>query len=105
MILLALLLPVVMMAFLFAADALEDLIFPPRRPGRGRPGRGHRRGDDVPLTGVRPPGDRGLGETAVRCGSRVGGPGGRQPSLVVTFTSSTTSCCGKVVEPSGSPGQ
>ncbi|EFD64634.1 predicted protein [Streptomyces lividans TK24] len=28
-ILLALLLPVVMMAFLFAADALEDLIFPP----------------------------------------------------------------------------
>ncbi|GHJ05331.1 MULTISPECIES: hypothetical protein [Streptomyces] len=29
MILLALLLPVVMMAFLFAADALEDLIFPP----------------------------------------------------------------------------
>ncbi|MBQ0963144.1 hypothetical protein KBY91_05925 [Streptomyces sp. RK23] len=28
MILLALLLPVVMMAFLFAADALEDLIFP-----------------------------------------------------------------------------
>ncbi|MFD8453228.1 hypothetical protein [Streptomyces coelicoflavus] len=29
MILLALLLPVVMMAFLFGADALEDLIFPP----------------------------------------------------------------------------
>ncbi|CAM5564455.1 MULTISPECIES: hypothetical protein [unclassified Streptomyces] len=29
MILLALLIPVVMMAFLFAADALEDLIFPP----------------------------------------------------------------------------
>ncbi|MCX3291849.1 hypothetical protein OR263_34985 [Streptomyces sp. NEAU-H22] len=29
MILLALLLPVVMMAFLFAADALEDLFFPP----------------------------------------------------------------------------
>ncbi|MEU6289604.1 hypothetical protein [Streptomyces sp. NPDC046988] len=29
MILLAILLPVVMMAFLFAADALEDLIFPP----------------------------------------------------------------------------
>ncbi|MFG2682147.1 hypothetical protein [Streptomyces sp. NPDC048392] len=29
MILLALLLPVVMMAFLFAADALEDLMFPP----------------------------------------------------------------------------
>ncbi len=32
MILLALLVPLAMMAFLFAADALEDLIFPPAAP-------------------------------------------------------------------------
>ncbi|CAL9337832.1 hypothetical protein [Streptomyces sp. enrichment culture] len=39
MILLALLLPVVMMAFLFAADALEDLIFPPpAAPDENTPG-------------------------------------------------------------------
>ncbi|MFC8568031.1 hypothetical protein ACFUIW_19940 [Streptomyces sp. NPDC057245] len=39
MILLALLLPVVMMAFLFAADALEDLIFPPpAAPDENAPG-------------------------------------------------------------------
>ena len=38
MILLALLLPVVMMAFLFAADALEDLIFPsPAAPAEDGP--------------------------------------------------------------------
>jgi hypothetical protein len=38
-ILLALLLPVVMMAFLFAADALEDLIFPPTAaPDEDAPG-------------------------------------------------------------------
>ncbi|KOT93362.1 membrane protein [Streptomyces sp. NRRL F-4707] len=38
-ILLALLLPVVMMAFLFGADALEDLIFPPpAAPDEDAPG-------------------------------------------------------------------
>lgn len=37
MILLALLLPVVMMAFLFAADALEDLFFPPAVPDEAAP--------------------------------------------------------------------